>query len=75
MQKIEFSYGRDLTKKLRYKNRGYRHKNGRRKPPEKREKLLVFVRLNFGPVFIGFLFGIQKLKVDELHFADSGEGY
>ena len=28
MQKIEFSYGRDLTKKLRYKNRGYGYKNG-----------------------------------------------
>ena len=39
-----------------------RHKNGRRKPPEKREKLLVFVRLNFGPIFIGFSFWYPKIK-------------
>ena len=31
-------------------------------PPEKREKLLVFVRLNFGPVFIGFSFWYPKIK-------------
>ena len=39
---------------------GARHKNGRRRPPEKREKLLVFVCLSFGPIFIGFSFLVSK---------------